>query len=108
MPCHPGSYMYGVVTDGISGQPISNAAVRLYHYQTQTAPSGCFALGGADALPFELGISASGYKSVVVTAVPGSFKVAVTLEPVGNSTKSSATLSDISPEKYAELSQGCP
>ena len=81
MPCHPGTYIAGTVTDAVSHQAIYNATVHLYHYETQTAPSGCFALGGADALPFEFRVSAPGYRPVVVEAIPGSYQATVTLVP---------------------------
>jgi hypothetical protein len=107
-PCHPGTYITGTVTDAVSHQAISNATVRLYHYETRTAPSGCFTLGGADALPFEFGVSAPGYEPVVVEAVPGSYQATVTLVPVGGTGKSSSEVREISKDRYTELSRSCP
>jgi len=108
MPCHPGGYVVGVVTDAISGQAIPNASVRLYYYDINSAPSGCFKLGGADALPFEFGASAPGYKPVVVDATPGFYRATVKLMPVGSPGNSTSTAVDISSEQYAELSRSCP
>lgn len=107
VPCHQGTYIAGVVTDGISSQSIPNASVRLYYYKVQSAPSGCFALGGPDALPFEFSVSAPGYMPVVVKAVPGSYQAAVKLIPLGGSGKSASTVREISRERYADLSRGC-
>ena len=100
--------MAGTVTDAVSHQPVPNAAVRLYHYETSTAQSGCFSLGGADALPFEFGVSAPGYKPMVAEAVPGSYHATVTLVPEGSSGQSSSKVSEISRDRYAELSRSCP
>jgi hypothetical protein len=107
-PCHPGTYIAGAVTDSVSSQAIPNASIRLYHYETHSVASGCFALGGPDARPFEFGISAPGYKPVVVEATPGSYQATVTLAPVGSSGNSTSTIREISRERYAELSRGCP
>ena len=92
----------------MSRQAIPNATVRLYHYDTHTAPSGCFAVGGADALPFEFGVSAPGYEPVVVEAVPGSYQATVTLVPEGGAGKSNSEVREISKDRYAELSRSCP
>ena len=108
MPCHPGTYIVGVVADGVSSQPISGASVGLYHYKADSASSGCFALGGADALPFEFSVSAPGYEPIVVKAVPGSYQATVTLIPEGSSGDSTSTVREISQERYAELSRSCP
>ena len=108
VPCHPGTYIAGTVTDAVSHQAIYNATVHLYHYETQTAPSGCFALGGADALPFEFRVSAPGYRPVVVEAIPGSYQATVTLVPEGGTGKSSSAFREISKDRYTELSRSCP
>jgi hypothetical protein len=106
-PCHRATYIAGTVTDAISHRPISNAVVRLYHFEARTSPSGCFALGGADALPFEFGVSAPGYKSIVVGAVPGSYWATVTLVPEGSAGASTSEPRELSQERYAELSRNC-
>lgn len=107
MPCHPATYIAGTVTDATSHQPISNALVRLYFYKARSAPSGCFALGGADALPFEFGVSSPGYKSIVIRAVPGTYWATVALVPEGSAGASTSALRELSQERYAELSGGC-
>ena len=107
-PCHRGTYISGTVTDAFSNQPIQDAAIRLYYYDTQSKPSGCFALGGPDALPFEFGVTAPGYKPLVIKAVPGSYRSTVTLVPSGSSGSSTASNREISREQYAELSRSCP
>ena len=99
--------MAGTVMDGQSGQAIANAVVRLYHHETHTIPSGCFALGGADALPFEFGVSAPGYKTVVIKAVPGTYQALVTLVPEDSLGESAVKADKISREQYAELALGC-
>jgi hypothetical protein len=107
LPCHPATYTAGFVIDGVSKQAIPKATVRLYYYETHTAPSGCFALGGADALPFEFGVSAPGYKPVVVKAVPGFYRATVTLMPEGSGGESVSEFSEISRDRYTKLSRGC-
>jgi hypothetical protein len=107
-PCHPGTYIAGKVVDGVSKHAIANAAVHLYFYEASTAQSGCFALGGADGLPFEFGVSAPGYKSLVVPAHGGSYQATITLMPQGSTTKSTYQATSISSAQYAELSRGCP
>ena len=107
-PCHSGTYIAGVVTDSVSHQAIPKASVRLYYYEAHTSPSGCFALGGPDALPFEFGVSAPGYMPVVDKAVPGSYQVTVALTPEGMAGASTSTHSEISRERYSELLRECP
>jgi len=107
VPCHPGGYIVGTVEDGVSKQPVSNASVRLYHYEMRTSQSGCFALGGADALPFEFGVSAPGYKPVVVEAAPGSHQAKVTLMPENGTGRSASKVTEISGDRYDELSMAC-
>ena len=107
MPCHPATYIAGTVTDAVSHRPIPNAVVRLYFYEASTANSGCFALGGTDALPFEFGVSAPGYKSIVAEAVPGSYLATVTLVPEGGAGASSSESRELTQERYAELSRSC-
>lgn len=106
-PCHPGSYITGTVTDAVSHQGIANASVRLYHHATHTAPSGCFALGGADAFPFEFRVAAPGYKPVAVEAVPGSFQAMISLVPEGDAGESKAEAREIAKGQYSELSRSC-
>jgi len=106
--CHPGGYVAGIVTDSESGQPIPRASVRLYYYEARSSAVGCFALGGADALPFQFGVSAPGYKPLVVDAKPGRYEVAVKLAPEGTAGDSKLTSRKISKEKYQGLSRSCP
>jgi hypothetical protein len=106
-PCHFGTHMAGTVTDAESHRPIPGAAVRLYHYEARTAQSGCFALGGADALPFEFGVSAPGYRPVVMKAVPGVYSATVALAPEHGIGASHVETSEISRERYGELSRSC-
>ncbi len=89
-------------------QTISGATIRLYYYETQSVQTGCFSLGGADALPFEFSVSAPGYKPVTIKAVPGSYQAAITLIPETSAGSSTSTLHEISQEQYNALSQGCP
>jgi hypothetical protein len=107
MPCHPGTYIAGTVRDAVSHRPISNAVVRLYFYEARTPDSGCFALGGPDALPFEFAVSAPGYKSMAVKAVPGSYWATVTLVPEGSAGASNSELREVSRERYAGFSRSC-
>lgn len=107
-PCHFGTYIAGAVTDAVTGQPIADADVRLYHYETRSAAFGCFKLGGPDALPFEFAVSAPGYKSAVVKAVPGSYEATVKLAPAGSPGTSTATTRKIPQDRYAALSRSCP
>lgn len=107
-PCHPGTYIVGTVEDGVSKQAVPNVAVRLYHHDSLTVPSGCFSIGGPDALPFEFRVSAPGYKPLAVKAAPGSYQATVTLFPEGSAGESASDLREISRDRYAELSQGCP
>ena len=92
----------------VSKQAISKANVRLYYYEVHTAPSGCFALGGADALPFEFSVSAQGYKPLVIKAVPGFYQATVKLMPEGSEGESVSEFSKISRNQYTELSHDCP
>lgn len=106
--CHQATYTTGVVIDGVSNQAIPEATVRLYYYETLTASSGCFSLGGADALPLEFSVSAPGYKSLVVKAVPGFYRATITLFPEGSGDDSVYEFNEISHDQYTELSRGCP
>ncbi|WP_185814591.1 carboxypeptidase-like regulatory domain-containing protein [Xanthomonas sp. SS] len=106
--CHPATYIAGTAKDAITDQPIADAIVSLYGYETRSAASGCFQLGGPDALPFEFGVSAPGYKPVVIKPAPGSYEATVRLAPVGTSVTSTVTTNKLSQETYAELSRSCP
>ena len=106
-PCHPGTYIAGVVTDARTGAPVQGASVRLYHYEAAAKVNGCFALGGPDALPFEFAVSAPGYDPVAVKAVPGSFQADVRLAPSGSGS-TTPRLDKITRERYAELRKSCP
>ena len=95
------------MTDSVSQRPVANAAVRLYLYKTRSADPGCFVLGGADAMPFEFGVEAPGYKPVVIKAVPGWLEATVSLVPDRTAGQSSIATRAISQERYAELSRQC-
>tara|TARA_B100000614_G_scaffold196189_1_gene177475 strand:+ start:46 stop:438 length:393 start_codon:yes stop_codon:yes gene_type:complete len=105
VPCHPATYITGVVIDGVSNQAIPEAAVRLYYYQTHTTSMGCFSIGGADAPPFEFGVSAPGYKPVVVKAVRGFYRAKVVLMPESSVGESTSNFIEISHNQFTELSQ---
>lgn len=107
MPCHLGTRITGTVTDAVSHRPVSNAAVRLYSYEARTAQSGCFALGGPDGLPFEFGVSAPGYKSTTVQAVPGWYWATVELVPEDRPGASQSERRELSPDRYKDLSSRC-
>jgi hypothetical protein len=107
MPCHSGGYVTGTVRDAVSHRPVSNAAVRLYSYKTRTAQIGCFALGGADSLPFELGVSAPGYKSTIVEARPGWYWATVELVPEDRPGTSKSEQRELSQDRYDALSSKC-
>jgi hypothetical protein len=81
--------------------------VRLYSYKARTAQSGCFALGGADALPFEFGVSAQGYKSTIVEARPGWYLATVELVPEDRPGASKSETRELSQDRYDELSGKC-
>ena len=84
VPCHPATYVTGRVVS-TSGAPISGVAITLFSSSTSSDSSGCFSLGGPDALPFEFAVSADGYKPVRVAARPGRFQVSVVLAPSSSS-----------------------
>ncbi|MFJ1467335.1 carboxypeptidase-like regulatory domain-containing protein [Massilia orientalis] len=107
MPCHPATYIAGTVTDAVSHQPVSNAAVRLYAYKARTTPSGCFALGGADALPFEFGVSAPGYKPTIIKPVPGWYWATVELVLEDRPGTSKSGHHELAQDRYNELSSKC-
>lgn len=107
VPCHSAGYVTGTVTDAVSRRPVSNAAVRLYWYTARTTQSGCFALGGADALPFEFGVSAAGYKPTIVKAIPGWHRATVELVPEDRPGASTSESRELSRDQYNELSSRC-
>ena len=100
-------YVAGTVTDAVSHRPVSNAVVRLYSYKARSTQSGCFALGGADALPFEFGVSAPGYKPTVGKAIPGWHWATVELVPEDRPGASKSESRELSHNRYNELSSGC-
>ena len=107
IPCHYSDHMAGTVTDAVSRRPVPDAAVRLYYYQARTAPSGCFALGGADSLPFEFSVSAPGYKPLVIRPKWGKYLATVTLVPEGSAGESVLITRETSEKHYAEFSRRC-
>lgn len=105
--CQFGVHITGSVTDALSQRAIPNATVRLAYYETNTTRSGCFSFDGTYTAPFEVGVSAPGYQSVVVKVVPGAFQATVTLVPDGTAGKSTFESREISEKKYEELSRRC-
>jgi hypothetical protein len=108
VPCHPAGHVSGTVIDTVSRRPVSNAAVRLYSYTALSTQSGCFALGGADAFPFEFGVSAPGYKPTTLKAAPGWFVATVELVPEDRTGVSKSKIREVSEDRYTELSRRCP
>ena len=100
-------YAAGTVTDAITGAPIAGATVRLYDHETRSAASGCFALGGDDGLPFELAVSAPGYRPVVVEFGAGYFEATVRLVPENRPGASTMSLDEIDSGQYATQAAGC-
>lgn len=66
----------GYVTT-LDGRAIAGARVVLYGRQVVTDANGCFTVGGPDALPFTLDVSAPRHKSTLMEAQPGFFSVQV-------------------------------
>ena len=79
-PCHPAMTVAGRVT-AASGEPIEGAAIKLHSMQGASDARGCFRLSGADAVPFELDVAASGFKTLTAEAKSGIFQVEVVLAP---------------------------
>jgi hypothetical protein len=107
IPCHRAGYVTGTVTDAVSHRPVPNAAVHLYWYNARTTQSGCFALGGADAPPFEFGVSAPGYKPTTVKALPGWHRATVELVPEDRLEASKSESRELSQDQYNGLSSRC-
>ena len=66
-------------------EPIAGASIRLHSMKGTTDARGCFRLSGADALPFELGVTAVGFKPLNAEAKSGVFQVEVVLAPQNSS-----------------------
>ena len=86
-PCHSAAHLTGRIVSA-SGVPISGAVVSLYSGSTTSNASGCFTVGGADALPFKLVVSADGYKPLRVAPRLGHFEVSVVLAPIASGSDS--------------------
>jgi hypothetical protein len=106
-PCHPATYVAGTVSDATSGSPIPNADVRLYNYKTRTLSTGCFSLGGADALPFELAVSAPGYKPLLERPQKGFYRLDVILAPEADPRNSVTNSDKVARADYAAAVTKC-
>ena len=106
VPCHPATRAVGYVTD-LKGQPISGATVAIYGQKQNTGSTGCFQFNTADALPFALSASASGFQTIEVPSKAGHFSIEVRLAPLGSNATGNVTWKEISAEAYANRTQ-CP
>ena len=95
-PCHPGSDVSGRVVSSL-GTPVVGAAISLYSRSTTADASGCFKLGGPDALPFELLVSALGFKTLHVASGRGQYYLTVTLVPTEGDAQSTVEWSRSKP-----------
>lgn len=105
-PCDRFTSVAGVVKDGLSGQPVSSASVRIDEYETRSKASGCFTIGSVHSGPLQVGVSAASYEPVAIKAPPGTYLATVTLMPVGSSGGSSVT-TGISRPQYAQFARDC-
>ena len=102
MPCHPGTWAFGYVTD-MEGNPIKNAKVKLYSSNKFTNSDGCFNFALADALPFTFSAEAVGYEPIVeVSREIGYYFISVKLAPVNSKDSSKVIWKKISKEEYSE------
>jgi hypothetical protein len=72
----------------VAGAPIAGADIRLHSMEGTSDVQGCFRLDGADAFPFELGVTAEGFKQLTTEAKSGIFPVEVVLAPRDSSSPS--------------------
>jgi hypothetical protein len=79
-PCHPLVSAAGRITS-VTGEPIAGADVQLHNMKGKSDVNGCFRLSGGDALPFEIRVSAAGFKALSAEAKSGIFQVEVLLAP---------------------------
>lgn len=106
--CQFGTYVVGTVTDLLSHRPITNATVRLFSSKAPVSQAGCFAIDGTTREPLEFGVSAPGYKPVVIKAAPGAYRVTVTLVLESGLGESKVAVHEISRERYHEMARNCP
>jgi hypothetical protein len=97
--CHPGTWTVGHVTD-LKGQPIKGASVKLYSSEQNTNSEGCFTFEGADALPFTLSASATGFKDVVVPSKAGHFIIEIKMAPINSNSSSEVVWKKIATDDY--------
>jgi hypothetical protein len=91
-PCHPAITVAGRVV-AASGEPVVGAAVKAHSKSGVADAKGCFLLYGADALPFEFLVEASGFKPLRVDMKAGSYQAQVVMAPLNTSQGSSLQLS---------------
>jgi hypothetical protein len=101
MPCHPGTWALGFVTD-INGKPIENATVSLYGSKQITTSNGCFNFALADALPFTFTAEAIGYKPIEVPRKIGYYFISVKLVPMNSNNSSEVIWEKISRKEYSK------
>ena len=99
MPCHPGTWAYGFVTDK-KGKPIENATVSLYGTEQITKSKGCFNFTLADGLPFSFSVRAIGYKPIEVPSKSGYYLIMVKLAPMNLNESSEVIWKHITNEEY--------
>jgi len=105
MPCHPGTWATGIVTDN-NGTPIENAEITLYSSTQFTKSDGGFRFELADALPFKLTASANGYKFAESPSKSGYFFIEIKLAELNSEENSQIFWKKISSGKYYKLKSG--
>jgi hypothetical protein len=101
MPCHPGTWMTGFVTD-MNGKPIENATVSLYGSKQITTSKGCFKFALADALPFTFTAEAVGYQPIEVPRKIGYYFISVRLAPLNSNNTSEVIWEKVSNKEYIQ------
>lgn len=104
MPCHPATRAVGHVTD-LKDQPIKGASVKLYSTEYNTNSDGCFAFDLADAFPFQLSASATGFQGVEVPSKAGFFIIEIRMSPTNSNSSSEVLWKEIDSDDYRNIKQ---
>lgn len=104
-PCHPSAALVGAVVT-TNGVPVEASRITLYGSKIRTNANGCFKARLPDALPFTFAATAEGYKSIEVTARPGTYRAQISLASTKSPEVSRIEWSAISTLEYENFS--CP
>lgn len=103
VPCHPGSSYVGKIINS-DGAAIHSSKLMLYGTLVNIADDGCFKVHMADSYPFELLVSAEGYKNISSVPKFGYYRINIILSEANSTDHGLIEWKSISTTEYENYS----